>query len=236
MAENNKIFDDLNNSNLGINKEHQLFKEFIEYLDLEKSSNRNYGRKIVYFESEYNSGLSETYESFKIAAADSNYQAEINHNGGFLLSKDKSFALKYSYVKNSDLRVTLLTSKKIIEYNFILYSRKLDKYFISDKFGSFSIGKYENFNLSDFGFAAIEPIDKLQIFRINDEYIVNSEIRSEYNIKIADNFISLLPESGVNINSCVLVTNKTKDTLNIRNGLVEIPKLLLEDKSFLYLY
>lgn len=236
MAEINKIFDDLNNSNLGINKEHQLFKEFLEYLNTEKSDKIHFERKIIYFNSGYRSEFSDTFESNKIAAADSNYQAEINHKGGFLLSKDKSFALKYSYIKNSDLQVSLLTSENLIEHNFILFSRKLDKFFISDKFGSFSIGKYENFNLSDFDFAAIEQIDKLQVLKINEEYIVNSGIRSEYNLKITDNFITLIPEPGFRINCCVLVTNKTKDTLNIKDGSVEIPKLLLEDKSLLYLY
>lgn len=242
MAEKNKIFDDLKNLTSGINKENQLFKEFLNFLETEKSDQSNLDRKIIYFESDFYSDIPEINEPYKLAAADtnqklhSNQKSHSNQMSGFLISKDKSFALKYSYVKNYDLQVSLLTSENIIEHNFILFSRKLDKYFISDKLGNFSIGKYENFNLSEFDFAAIEPFDILQLVRLNNETVVISEKKSDYNLLPNDNFLSLTPLAGLKINSCVLVTNKTKDTLNIKDGSVEIPIILLEDKSLLYLY
>ena len=236
MAENNKIFDDLNNLSSGIKNENQLFKEFLDYLESEKSDQSNCERKIIYFETNDRSDLPEVNEPYKLAAADTDYKANTNQKSGFILSKDKSFALKYSYVENSDLQISLLTSDNIIEQNFILFSRKLDKYFISDKLGNFSIGKYENFNLKEFDFAAIEPIDKLQLLRISNEIIVISENKTNYLLQKNDNFLSLTPETRFKINSCVLITNKTKDTLNIKDSSVEIPNILLEDKSLLYLY
>lgn len=236
MAENNKIFDDLNNLGSGINNENHLFKEFLEFLEAEKTDQSNYERKIIYFGSNESSDLPEVNEPYKLAAADTNYQPNTNQKSGFLLSKDKSYALKYSYVENSDLQISLLTSDNTIEQNFILFSRILNKYFISDKLGNFSIGKYENFNLSEFDFTAIEPIDKLQLLRISNEIIVISDNKINYQLKQNENFISLTPGTRSKINSCVLVTSKTKDTLNIKDSSVEIPNILLEDKLLLYLY
>jgi hypothetical protein len=235
LAEEDKIFDDIHNQRSGITGENQMFKEFLDFFNSESGKNEIFERKVIEF-FPLNSASDEANTTLKLAAADNDLNKPSSLSSGFLLSKDNTFALKYSYVNNSDLKVTLLTAENTIKQEFILYSAKLDKYFISDHQGAFSIGKYDNFRLDDFEFIAIEPRDKIRILKINNNINCLSSSNNEFNITQSKDFTFITPKSDNEIKLGVFITTKSKDSVNIKNGSIEIPNILLEDKSLLYLY
>lgn len=238
MAEINKIFDDISGkSEKQFSQENDLFNELKQNLESHfEDETSNVGRIIQFLPFSETGGYNNS-SIVKLAADSGDTFSKKLQSSEFLISKDGKTALKYKVVNKSVLQVDLLSGESNDIDELILYSKKLDRYFVSDLKGNYIIGQYENFQLTDFEFEAIFPFDKIKIFKSDGDLSAFSFKETDTSISDKSNdFIYLEIGSISNTRSAVIITSKTKDFLNISANRVEIPTILLEDRSFIYLY
>jgi hypothetical protein len=244
VSEKNYIFDELNEK---VRKEKGIFKDegelFREMLEFEKQrqeahpptpSPREGGKKIIDF---FPVADNDHARLPMKLAAESGIQ-ETQQKSDFLLSGDGKFAIKYSQKENNEIHLMLLADAETNTDDVILYSPKLNKYFISNLDGDFVIGQYSVFDFSQFDFKAIMPLDKIVILKKDNSFSTFSQENSTQPEipEIAAAFLRLKINAPNGFVIAVLSTSKTRDFLTVQNGIVEIPMMLIDDKGTILVY
>lgn len=239
MAENNQIFEDLNGKGDKVFRaEHDLYKELLEFEKALEAEDKVVISRIIDFYPDNKVNTRNKKTALRLAAESTDMKvSKLRNKSDFLVSSEGTYALKYSIVENEELQLNLLGESILDPEEFILYSVKLNKYFISNLKGDFLIGQYANFNMTDFDFKAISSIDKVILFRIDNNYTtLPLGSASPEILTVDDSFLRIKIHNVNDISTVVLATSKTKDFVKMNNRIIEIPIILLEDKSLLYLY
>lgn len=238
MTEINKIFDDINNKNgKPFSEENELFEEFNKLNDPHSDNELQNENRMIdflpYSGIENNKGT----KIVKLAADSGDKFSNKLLSQEFLISANGEIALKYKIVNMSVLQIVLLSSNIERSSELILYSRKLDKYFISNLNGDYIIGQYDQFKLTDFEFQAIMPFDKIKLIKVSSG--INAFPTNDSKVLItykSDQFTQLDIQTSSTTIVAIIITSKTKDSLKVSGNLVEIPNVLLENNSLIYLY
>lgn len=247
MSEENKIFDEINEKD-GLKKEQELFKELQKFEAstlLSSDSGMNKINIIDFFPIEEGEKQGEKRKyPLKLAAESS--KPNLRNLSHFLISSDGKFAIKYIKRIDEEIHITILCDSDIDTDEILLYSAQLQKYFISNLKSDFVIGQYSSFNLNDFEFKAILPVEKLIIIKKDDFQPDKDDKKNLFSVLSYDN--KSIPEvfeksdtilkinTDKNFSIAVLQTGKTKDFVMVNKQQIEIPMMLLEQKSILLLY
>lgn len=240
MEDKNYIFDELTGGKKeGIIGESNFYIEFLDFEKKLKVKKSLIIKNIIEF-SDFTPKTDIEFEKGQRFAADDILERNIiiNRKSDFLLSEDGRFAIKYSKKLNEEIHLTILTETKSYTGEIILYSPSLDKYFVSNSEGDFIIGQYSTLDLKLFKFRALVPFDKIMIIFIKGRISVipyNGYSRPEIT-ENSENHIRINLNISHELNTTVLCTDKTKDLIAAEKCIVSIPKIVLSDKSVLYIY
>jgi len=232
------ILDELMGSkNGGMKSEADLFNELLKFEESVKKENRLQTKNVI----EFNLTPSEPDIKLKekvILAADDLTKIKSDRKSDFIMSQDGKFAIKYTKKLNEEIHLSILSETENLPGEVILYSPELKKYFSSNSSGEFIIGQYSNFDLKLFNFQAIFPFDKIMIIAGRGKFSAVS-----YNgytkpkiIDSKDSHLNIIMNSDTVIKTSLLLTDKTKDFTSLSENIVSVPKLILPEKSILYLY
>lgn len=229
----------MGSKNDSIIEESKLYNELLDFekeLKVEKSL---IFKNIIEFSDFIPKTDIEVKKELRFAADDiSGRNISINRKSDFLLSEDGKFAIKYSKKLNEEIHLTILTESRFYNGEIILYSPSLDKYFVSNPEGDFVIGQYSTFDLKLFKFKALVPFDKIMIMFIKGRISVipyNGYSRPEIT-ENSETHLKINLNTSHKLNTTVLCTDKTKDLIAGEKNIVSIPKIVLSDKSILYIY
>ncbi len=241
MKEYSKVLDYINSLNGGkIGKsESNLYKELLEY---EKSKSKH---QQTLTEGSIEFICSDTRPDFGFStvmrlAADSAFKTKEFAAGksDFLVSRDGKYALKYSNKSKDEIQITLLTESELNTADMLLYMSDLNKYYISNAEGDFMLSGYSALNISKLNFTAVNYFEKIVITKYNELYsalsyngYANSEI-----ISISNAIIELRLNCVKAISAAVLFNDNSKDFVNLKNGAIELPVMLLSGKTQVLLY
>lgn len=241
MVDNNKIYEDLNASDGDdIQKnENLLFKELLEFEKLNKRDLpllvNNY---IEFILVEQQIGYS--FEPSIKLAADSSVSADekVSKKSEFLLSRDGKYALKYIQKSKEEIFITLLTDNNLDTREMLLYLPDLKKYFVSNSTGDFTVAGYSSLNIGSLNFNAVVCFEKIIISKAGDLFSMVSynNYASPEIIEKSDIFIKVKVNSIKECSVAVLINELNKDFVNSVNGILEIPVMLLRDKTVVLLY
>ncbi len=241
MIDKNKIFEDLNSLDGDDiqKKEHFLYEELLEF---EKSKKKDLlpliNNYIEFIPAEPNIEC-DNKPVLKLAA-DSFASADemVSRKSEFLLSKDGKFALKYLQKNNEEILITLLAEHNIDTSEILLYLPDLKKYYVSNTACDFSVTGYSTLNISTLNFKAVQYFAKFVISKEGDLYSMvsyNNYANPEI-VESSDTFMKVRINSEKECSVAVLINDKNKDFVNFLNGILEIPIMLLSDKTVILLY
>ena len=241
MIDKNKIFEDLNTSDGDDiqKKEHLLYKELLEF---EKTNKKDLhplvNNYIEFIAAEPN--IEYEFKPALMLAADSSASADemVSRKSEFLLSRDGKFALKYLQKSKEEILITLLTENNIDTKEMLLYLPDLKKYYVSNNAGDFSIKGYSSFNIGSLNFNAVLYFDKLFVSKGGDLFSIVS-YNNYANPEILESDETFLKVRINSIKECsvaVLSNDRNKDFINSGNGILEIPVMLLKEKTVILLY
>lgn len=240
MADKNHIFDEI--SGKGNEQENKLFRELLEFEKESALADKTLlpeKNNIIEFLPQESENIKRGKSLLKLAADSKGLTDEkTGKRSGFITSTDGKYAIKYSQKKDTEIHLTILTEQEHDTNDIILYSPELNKYFISNLEGDFIIGQYAVFDLNSFNFKAFLPLEKLVIIKDNKSYSIfsyNGNSKQEI-LEQTKSFIRLKIQSEKEIKIAAIQTVKTKDFVKMENGVIQIPLILLEDKSQILLY
>lgn len=236
MAEKNYIFDDLKGDG-NSDQENELYKELLEFEKDTSDGVSKYNINILdFFAAEEK--RSQAIIPMRLAAESSEPASPKQRKSNFLLSSDESHAIKIAKKENGDVHLTLLSNSENEAEEAVLYVSELDKYFISNLKGDFVIGQYSDFDLNKFHFKAVLPFSKIVILKTGNTFSVFSsdKLLTPEITGIKNSFVLLNINYGKDFSYAVLITKKTKDFMKIKNNVIELPLVLLDNKSSLLLY
>lgn len=236
MAEKNYIFDDLKGDG-NSDQENELYKELLEFEKDTSDGVSKYNINILDFFA-VEEKTSQAIIPMRLAAESSEPVSPKQRKSNFLLSSDESLAIKIAKKENGDVNLTLLSNSENEAEEAVLYVSELDKYFISNLKGDFVIGQYSDFDLNKFHFKAVLPFSKIVILKTGNTFSVFSsdKLLTPEITGIKNPFMLLNINYGKDFSYAVLITKKTKDFMKIKNNVIELPLVLLDNKSSLLLY
>jgi len=237
LEDNNYIFDELKSEGKGIQgEENKLFRELLNFEKNERNKSLPVLNSIINF-FPAGSDFKENKQLPVKLAAQSNSKSKLN-KADFLVSEDGNFLIKISKKTGEEVHLSLISENDSNIEDAILFSQELNKYFISNLSNEYVIGQYSSFDLNALNFKAVFPFEKTVLAQKNNSYSTislnnfsNPEIK-----EITSSFILLNPKAERNIINAVLISSKSKDFLEIKNGLIEIPLILISEKAYILLY
>ncbi|MCE1165043.1 MAG: hypothetical protein LWX07_06550 [Bacteroidetes bacterium] len=233
MIEDNYIFEELENQDSGVlGDEHSLFERLKSY---EKDSeNTDSGPHIIDFlKSEYPER--EKLPALKLAAESSGSDSG-NFKSEFLFSLDGKYALKFTKKLDEEIHIRLISESELNTDEVALYSSELNKYFVSNISGDFIIGQYSKFNPEELNFKALLPKTKLTLLNKEGSITVISDIGAHIENRQTDRFIYLNLENSADFLLAVILSGNSKHIIKIDKDIIEIPSLLITEKSYIFLY
>jgi len=236
LSEKNLILDDIKGAG-GLKQENELFKELLEFeKDVKKKVSNDKNKIIDFFPS-----AEETPQSIvpmRLAAESSESASAHQRKSDFLTSSDGKMAIKYIKKENEEIHITLLSDSEDEMQEVILHLPEIGKYFTSNLKGDFVIGQYSDFNFDKFHFKAVLPMGRIIILKNSDNFTAFSsdKLLIPEITGINNSFMFISINYDKDFSSAVLNTKKTKDFVKIENTVIELPLMLLEDKSSLLLY
>ena len=171
----------------------------------------------------------------KIAAKSS---AEIKKfESRFYIYKEPEVILKIN-IKNGNQIYASVISESC--YNFkdaIIFCLEIKKYFLPDSNNEYYIGVYENFNMNDFNFELLMPINKVSFVRNKNDYVIfikEKGIEALYETERENLKVEI--KSSQRIKTIVIKSGNQKDFIIYEGEKVYISKIMLKNKFELFIY
>lgn len=237
MEDKNYIFDELKSQGKSIRgEESKLFRELLDFEKKEKNKLLPLINNIIDFYPVESGHLQNIHIPMKLAAQ-SDSGTRLN-KADFLISKDGKFVIKFSRKTDEEIHITLIAENDFNVEDAILFSPELNKYFVSNLSNEYIIGQYSSFDLSALNFKAILPFEKIMLSSLNNSHSIISLTNYSTPVieEITNSFILLNPNARKEFFNAVIISDKSKDFLEIKNGLIEIPLILVSQKMHILLY
>ena len=112
----------------------------------------------------------------------------------------------------------------------------MNRYFVSNVTGDFIVGQYAKFNPEELNLKALFPKDKITLLRQDD--VITAISDSELNItnRLTERFVYLNFECNKGYLLAVIISRSSKHIIKLENSVIEIPLLLIGEKSLIFLY
>lgn len=232
MNNNNEFSDFLymfrNEEKKGFLKsETELLKEFNDFLN-SVSNNDSKSIKFDFFQ------MQESSTDFQKLAADSGDTLATFPKSYFYINNAQNIGIRITENSEGKCIASIISNSAIDLDNTLLYCRQIDKFFIKGRRNDFSLGylKISSNQVPEFELFFLK---ELIFFRDGVFSSKNSIVEiTDYNCKDDKCYVNII--SNFNISSIVIANERTKDFTDFSNGEIIIPKYLLIDKTYLYVY
>ncbi|MFA5012010.1 MAG: hypothetical protein WC644_08670 [Ignavibacteria bacterium] len=237
--DNNKILNDINNSGGEIAKEeHNIYKKFLEFRSKYKTENEIADKKIIEFIPVKNEEVN--YEPdlrlFAAESATGSHDSEMIQSN-FYVSTDDKYALKCISIAEDELCVNILSDVNSTQ-EMILFLPELNKYYLPNVNGEYIISGASAKNLSKVNFKVFLYKEKIKISVSGKSYSllsVNNLTRPDV-IELNTSFLIIKLNGSKNFLKAVMMNDKTREFINYSDDLINVPLLLLDNNSVIYLF
>ena len=237
--DNNKILNDINNSGGKIeNKEHKLYKEFLDFHLKNKTKADISETKIIEFIPIKNEEVDYEPDLRKYAAE----SAANGANSGiiqsdFYISADNKYALKCISVSEDELCVSVLSESSSLK-EMLLFLPELNKFYLPNANGEYIVAGASAKNLSKVNFKVYLHKEKIKIYENEKTYSlfsVNNLSKPEVTDK-NDSFLIIKLNAADDFSKAALMNDKVREFIKMENGFVHVPLLLLKENSVIFIF
>jgi len=233
LIDNNYIFDEIENEDGGVlGDEHRLFEE-LKSFETNSEDKADLPRIIAFGKKD--NPINNFLPTLKLAA-DSLPNESDYLKSNFLYSEDGKCALKFTKKLDEEIHIRLISESEFDIDEVVLYSPELNRYFVSNVTGDFIVGQYSKFNPDELKLKALFPKDKITLLRQEEDITAISEPELNIKNRIADKFVYLNLECNKGYLLAVIISRSSKHIIKLENNIVEIPMLLIGEKSLIFLY
>jgi hypothetical protein len=160
------------------------------------------------------------------------------HKTEFYYNKEKNIALKITFKKSTQVCASIIADANVDVRKTIIFCRELEKYFIPNDKGEFTIGNFDNFHLHEFNFDFLFPAEEIVIMKFGEDYIPSAAFKKAEadDLLINENFITLKMKSEFNVNAVVFKSGSHMDFAKTENNSILIPRIFLAANMKVYIY
>jgi hypothetical protein len=218
-----------------LKKEEEFFEELTHFNETEEEEKT---ANIISFEPAQVEETRKTNLPMKLAAASESVTETNRTKSDFYYHPSKNIALKITHKNNNQVYATVIAESDMDLTDAVILCKEIEKYSIAGSANEYFIGSYEKFDLKKFNFDMIFPFNKLTIFQTGENhghFLEKPDILIDY-IKTTEDGLKIKLVSKMEIKMVVMKAGSYKDFINIKEGIINIPKVLMEDKIDLMFY
>ena len=230
----NDIFRDQSESGGSIEHQKKMYKEFLKSF---RKRDCKIHKQIVSFEpideEKDNSEL-----PVKLAAMSNDNIKTILPKHEFFYNPENNIALKVDFRYGNQIFINVIAESNIDYSDAVLFCKDTIKFYTSVNKGEYFIGTTDNIDINKFKFEMLYPVNRIIIFKENDNYTHFSQ-ESDYDIiaqDISDNGLCIQFSSNFKPKAIVIKNRNYKDFIATQNNIFVIPIMLLDSKMEILLY
>jgi hypothetical protein len=219
-----------------LKKEEEFFNEFQQFSEEEEEESQT--TNIISFEPSHIEESKKSKLPMKLAAASEAVTETSRIKSDFYYHPSKNIALKIIQKNKNQVYATVIAESDMDLTDAVILCKEIDKYSIAGCTNEYFIGSYDKFDVKKFNFDLIFPFNKLTIFQTGENhghFLEKPDILIDY-IKTTEDGLKIKLVSKMEIKIVVMKAGSYKDFINIKEGIINIPKVLMEDKIDLMFY
>jgi hypothetical protein len=214
-------------------KEAEAFNEFQKCLELKDEDETK--ANIISFTPHHIKSVTAKNHPLKLAAQSEAPGTVTGLTSYFYHHPEKNIALKITVKNGNSVYASIIAEADFDLTDVLVYCIQTDKYFIASAAGEYFIGTYDKFDLSNFSFDLIKPVRKLTLYKAQNfnSAVQNANIQ-KLEVKTEGILIELSPDAEFKV--IIILTGNYKDFINLKDGFIFIPKVLMNDNIELLFY
>lgn len=212
----------------------ESYKDFLDFVQKFDS----FDSRIISFAPIAEEKKDNTDVPLKLAAMSEELTEQHQSKSEFYHNIEKNIALKIDIRFDNRIFATVIAESDVDLTNGIIFCKETEKYFLSENQNEYYIGTIENFDIKKFNFDLLFPVNKLLLFREENDYLEYVGLPELTSVSLKKEIKGLKVKITQNkgIKTLVFKTNAYKDFINFNDNEVFIPDALLYQKIEILIY